>query len=74
MLSHSDVIAAFGGVRPLAEAISVEPKRAIHWPSRGIPAKYWPAVERVAADRKIDVTAHRLMEMSAQRPADEQAA
>lgn len=65
MLSHSDVIAAFGGVRPLAKAIGVDPARATHWVQRGIPAKYWPLVENVAADRKITVTARTLMDMKA---------
>lgn len=64
MLSHSDVIAAFGGVRPLAEAIGVDPKRAIHWPHRGIPAKYWLLVEDVAVQRNISITARALMEIS----------
>lgn len=68
MLSHSDVIAAFGGVRPLAEAISVDPKRAIHWAQRGIPAKYWLLVEDVATTKGISITARRLMEISAGTP------
>lgn len=55
MLSHSEVIEAFGGVRPLAEAIGVDPKRAIHWPKRGIPAKYWPRVEEVAAKHGVTI-------------------
>ena len=65
LLSHSDVIEAFGGVRPLAEAIGVDPKRAIHWPTRGIPARYWPAVERVATAKEIKITAHELMQLPA---------
>jgi len=67
MLSHSDVIEAFGGVRPLAEAINVKPARAIHWPRRGIPAKYWPRVEEAAQDREqpIPITAAQLMELPA---------
>lgn len=60
MLSHSDVIAAFGGVRPFAEAIGVDPKRAIHWPKRGIPAKYWHLVENIAAEKRLSVTAFTL--------------
>lgn len=61
LLSHSDVIDAFGGIRPLAEAIGISPKRAIHWPRRGIPAKYWPAVENVAAGKAVSITARELM-------------
>lgn len=67
MLSHSHVIEAFGGVRRFAEAISVPPARAIHWPRRGIPSKYWPAVELAARSREkpIPVTAEALMGMPA---------
>jgi hypothetical protein len=65
MLSHSDVIAAFGGVRPLAEAIGVDPKRAIHWAQRGIPAKYWPLVEDVAVGKGILITARALWKLPA---------
>jgi hypothetical protein len=58
---HSDVIEAFGGTRPLAEAISVDHRRAIHWHERGIPAKYWSLVEMAARTREIPVTAYSLM-------------
>lgn len=56
---HLDVIAAFGGVRTLARAIGVDPARSHPWAKRGIPAKYWPAVERAAAYHKppLPVTA-----------------
>jgi hypothetical protein len=59
LLSHSEVIDAFGGVRPLAEGIGISPKRAIHWPRRGIPAKYWHLVTKIAAalDPPLSVTA-----------------
>jgi hypothetical protein len=67
MQSHSDVISAFGGVRPLCEAINVKPKLAVHWPHRGIPAKFWPAVEIAAHERErpIPITAAMLMKMPA---------
>ena len=69
MKSHSDVIKAFGGVRPIAEAIGVDPKLAIHWPRRGIPAKHWPVVERAAAARDITITAFDLRELPAEEAA-----
>lgn len=69
MLSHSDVIAAFGGIRPLAEAIGVDPRSAIHWAQRGIPAKYWLLVEDAAVEREIPTTARSLMETSKSRDA-----
>lgn len=65
LTSHSQVIDAFGGVRSLAEAIGISPKRAIHWPRRGIPAKYWPAVEGIAAGKSISITAKDLMGLPA---------
>lgn len=61
---HSDVIAAFGGARAIAEAIGVDPKKAIHWHRRGIPARYWLPVERAAAQRGILVTGWDLLELS----------
>lgn len=60
MKSHSDVIEAFGGTRSLAEAIAIEPKRAVHWKARGIPAKYWVAVEKAASGHSVFVTAEML--------------
>lgn len=68
MLSHSDVIAAFGGVKPLAKAIEVPPSLAIHWGRRGIPARYWPKVEEAAAARDIPVTARALMTLPVVTP------
>jgi hypothetical protein len=63
MMSHAAVIEAFGGTRPLAEAIGIDPKRAIHWVSRGIPAKYWPCIEEIAADRQLAITAVKLSKL-----------
>lgn len=51
---------AFGGYRGLAEAIGVDPLMAVHWPRRGIPARYWPAVEETELARDIGVTAQLL--------------
>lgn len=67
MLSHSDVIEAFGGIRPLATAIGVKPALAIHWPRRGIPAKFWPKVEVAARnlEQPLAVTAELLMTLPA---------
>lgn len=62
---HWPVMQMFGGIRSIAEAIGVDPKLAIHWPKRGIPAKHWPVVERVATERGIEITAMSLREMPA---------
>jgi hypothetical protein len=60
MRSHQDIIEAFGGYGPLAEAIGLNPSTAIHWGRRGIPAKYWPDVEATKAGRRLGITAQLL--------------
>jgi len=60
---HASVITEFGGTRPLAEAIGVDPKRAIHWVRRGIPSKYWPCIEEIAAEKSIEITAVKLSKL-----------
>jgi hypothetical protein len=64
MVSHVEVIQAFGGIRGLTAAIGVDWKRAVHWPVRGIPRKYWFDIEDAATERGIRVTARKLREMS----------
>lgn len=64
MRSHVEVIEAFGGTKPLAEAIGVDPKRAIHWGRRGIPAKYWHRIEQIAHKHRLVITAVDLGRMS----------
>lgn len=51
MVSHYEVIAAFGGPRPLAAAIGIDPALSTHWVQRGIPAKHWHKVVNVAVAR-----------------------
>ncbi len=62
--SHAIVIQAFGGLTPLAKAIGVDRKLVVHWPRRGIPAKYWPKVQAAAARRGLMITAHNLAALS----------
>jgi hypothetical protein len=64
MRSHSEVIEAFGGLAALATAINVNAKRAVHWPVRGIPSKYWLCVEDAATARGLRVTARDLKRLS----------
>jgi len=59
--SHAEIIAAFGGIRPLADAIGVRPEIAIHWHHRGIPSKYWISIEDAAATRGLLITARTLL-------------
>lgn len=67
LTSHAHLICKFGGSGPLAKSIGVEPKLAIHWPKRGIPARYWHRVVEAAAaiQPPIDVSAHLLERLPA---------
>jgi len=62
LTSHAHLISKFGGSAPLAKSIGVEPRLAIHWARRGIPARYWHRVVEAAAelDPPVHVTAHTL--------------
>ncbi len=60
MHPHSEVLSAFGGPRPLARAIGIDPNIASHWWQRGIPQKYWFDVEDAAAKLELPVTARQL--------------
>ena len=64
MKTHADVILAFGSPRKLAQAVGVPPERAIHWPKRGIPSRYWPLVEKAAAEAGMAITALDLAELN----------
>ncbi len=76
LTSHAHLISKFGGSGPLAKSISVEPKLAIHWPKRGIPARYWHRVVEAAAalDPPVEVTAHVLERLPAEDARTEAAA
>jgi hypothetical protein len=63
MWSHAHIVEAFGGPAALARAIGVNPKLAVHWPRRGIPAKYWPLVEETETGVRLGITARRLMRL-----------
>lgn len=63
MHSHAHVIRAFGGIKEFASAIGVQPPLAIHWPRRGIPAKYWPRVEETEIAKSLGITAAQLMRL-----------
>lgn len=62
-MSHVQVIDAFGGTKPLAELLGIEPRRAIHWRTRGIPAKYWPVIEERGGKSAPGITAVKLSKM-----------
>jgi hypothetical protein len=56
MRSHREVIIALGGIKELAPKLGVDPKAAIHWPKRGIPARLWHHVVRLAGKKLPDLT------------------
>jgi len=56
--AHIRVINLLGGKAALARALGIKPTRATKWHKRGIPARYWPAVEAVAREAELpDITA-----------------
>jgi len=61
-MTHADMIAALGGVEPLASALSVPIVRVRRWHERNrIPADYWPDLASMARNRRIaGVTFHAL--------------
>jgi DNA-binding transcriptional regulator YdaS (Cro superfamily) len=67
MRSHNDVIAFFGGTSALARRIGITPARANQFPRRGIPAIYWPDVEREAQALGVHVTTQMLKDMALQQ-------
>lgn len=76
MTSHAHLISKFGGSGPLAKSIGVEPKLAIHWPKRGIPARYWHRVVEAAAtiEPPLEVSAHLLERLPAEDKVQTEAA
>lgn len=63
MRSHQSVIAAFGGLSQMARAIGIPTSRTCHFARRGIPARYWPAIEIAAGERGILITAVGMMQL-----------
>lgn len=41
---HADLIETLGGKHKLAAALGLPPAGLAKWPTRGIPAKYWPYI------------------------------
>lgn len=61
MLSHARVIQALGGGTVIAVELTADLNQPVHreaiykWRERGaIPARYWPAVARLAKSRSIE--------------------
>jgi hypothetical protein len=70
MQTHSDIIDALGGAHDLARHLDLKPVTARAWAMRGnIPAAYWPAVERVAAEKGKSVDINLLAQTQKPRKA-----
>lgn len=50
---HADAIDALGGYRAVAVALGENPTTVQNWRRRGIPGRFWPAIERIAAERGV---------------------
>lgn len=63
--THRDVITALGGPSELARNLGIfrTSPPTLHWPARGIPARYWHHVAMLAGKRGIRITAHDLEQM-----------
>jgi hypothetical protein len=65
---HADVIRRLGGKAVLCRLLGIEQPVVSKWHVRGIPAFYWPNVERLAAQSSdtSDITALLLAEAKPQ--------
>jgi hypothetical protein len=72
MRSFSDVIAAFGGVVPFRDALSLPDVNARQMKQRdSIPPGYWPRTVEAAADLKIEGVTYELLASFAEAKLDE---
>lgn len=69
--SHKDLIDALGGPSGLARHLDIYKSvpTTVHWPTRGIPSKYWHKVVRLADAKGIAITADDLETMPVQASA-----
>ena len=47
-MTHEDAIGRLGGITKLARDLGCPNDTGLHWASRGIPSRFWPAVEHLA--------------------------
>lgn len=64
--THRDVILALGGPSALARSLGIYKAQSAtgHWPTRGIPSRYWNQVAELAAAAAITLTARDLEKMA----------
>lgn len=66
-----EVVAALGGIRPAARALSLNPSAVCRWmmpaQKRGtngrIPQRHWPAILRLAKKENIELSIHDLVKL-----------
>lgn len=62
MQTHRQIVNALGGYRFIASALGVSAVAAWRWQERGIPAKHWPRLIEMAAERGVaEITPETLM-------------
>lgn len=52
-MTADQIIAAFGGIAPVSEITGARRNAVANWRHAGIPAKYWPTLERSAKAKRI---------------------
>lgn len=69
-MTHQEIIRKLGGPTKVARAFGLEPvNTTVHWGARGIPAKYWLKIMKLAEESGLELEPRHL-----DRPAIETAA
>jgi hypothetical protein len=53
-MTSADIMQRLGGRRAVAEFLGESPRAAHKWAARGFPARYWPAIVRMAETKGVD--------------------
>lgn len=71
-MDHAEIIDGLGGYRTVAAELGENPTTVQNWRRRGIPGRFWPAVERLAA--RLGVPGITVESLEAARSAQDDAA
>jgi hypothetical protein len=52
-MTNADIMHTLGGYRAVAEFLGESPKVVHKWSARGVPARYWPAIVRMAETKGV---------------------
>ena len=52
-MTNADIMQALGGYRSVAEFLGENPRVVHKWSNRGFPARYWPAIVRMAETKGV---------------------